>query len=719
MPHVQVTDAFRATALRTKPPLVAPRSPNPAGPTTLHRRRAFRAALLPLVALLGLALPAVAQRSFARTSTTAFEEDPTLHGSWGNFKNWDPPGEGPPGGRDSATVSEAPTLLVTGVAVNELTLTHILFGPGPLDVNARLIVANGRLLDAYPTKATNFPSGSFEYRSWGETLLLGQNVFAVRFQNYGAARILEGIVYAQYPTYGPPGDYGATWANKPGSELHIAGNSRWLHAFQSPDHFATFTNELGATIIKSNRFEEARIEWRLHNDGIIDVREGTLHFRNPTRLNGPMRVSADATLRLETPLDDLIEIGPAARFSGAGTVVLEGNASQPWFDFEGAQIVETAMSITNVTITGDALVFTRPVNWGGSRGTVWRGTEPVHFLLGGSGRGLVERPIVNSGVFTDHSVVSGFRSSWANIPPGSYTAAPQVSAFPGTAQGWLTNFPPALVFLSANSTLMWNLMNQGVVHAEPGERTRISNIAGDFHQYGPGQTYLNSSILSVSNLVLEGHLFGSGNITCYNARVSAVLSPASSDGPFGRLAIHSVGTRSIGPTNRIVLTPETVFELDLGAPGTTNDFFDIAAAAKSASPVIAGRIDIRALSGFGPGEYPFYQYCCGNTVSHSLRFGNVPPGYRFALVTNTTTRVFSIVVTQPQSPTGTVRRGAGDELTLDIATLQDLPYRVDYTDALSTQPWRLLTNFVGDGLPVLLPLDRAAPSRVFRITEGP
>jgi hypothetical protein len=501
--------------------------------------------------------------------------------------------------------------------------------------------------------------------------------------------------------------------------MQIDGRSRWLHLYPTTDHFATLTNELGATIVKSNRFEDAGIEWRLHNDGIIDVREGALWFRNPKRLNGPMRVSADATLRLETPLDDLVEIGPAARFSGAGTVVLEGNASQPFFNFEGAQIVETVMSITNATVTGDALVFARPVNWGGPRGTVWRGTEPVQFLLGGSGRGLVERPIVNSGVFTDDGVVSGFRSSWANIPPGSYTTAPQVSAFPGTAQGWLTNFPPALVFLSANSTLIWNLMNQGAVHAEPGERTRISTIAGNFHQYWPGQTHLKSSILSVSNLVLEGHLYGSGNITCYNAQVSAVLSPASSSGPFGRLAIQSVGTRSIGPTNRIVLTPDTVFEVDLGAPGTTNDFFDIAAASKSASPVIAGRIDIRALSGFGPGEYPFYQYCCGSTVSHNLRFGNVPPGYRFALATNTTTRVFSIVVTQPQSPAGTLRRGAGDELTLDLTTLEDLPYRVDYTDALLSQSWRLLTNFIGDGQRILLPLDRAAPSRVFRVTEGP
>lgn len=681
---------------------------------------------MPLTALLGVALPAVAQKSFARTSTTAHEEDPTLHGQWGNFKNWDPPGEGPPSSRDSATVSEALTLLVSGVTVNELNLSGVLFGPGPLDVSTRLIVANGELLDAWPTKATNFPSGSFEYRSWGETWLFGQNVFCVRFQNYGTARVFEGIVYAQYPTYGPPGDYGATWANKPGSEVHIEGRSTWLHLYLSPDHhspnhFATFTNELGAMIIKSNRFEEARIEWRLHNDGIIDVREGALWFRNPKRLNGPMRVSADATLRLETPLDDLIEIGPAATFSGAGMVVLEGNASHPFFNFAGAQIVEAAMSTTNVTIAGDALVFTRPVNWGGSgpTGTVWRGKEPVHFLLGGSGRGRVERPIVNSGVFTDHSVVSGFGSSWANIPPGSYTTVPRPSPVLGIPQGWLTNFPPALVFLSAESTLGWNLMNQGAVHAEPGERTRISNIAGNFHQYWPGQTYLNSSILSVSNLVLEGHLYGSGNITCYNAQVSAVLSPASSSGPFGRLVIHSVGTRSIGPTNRIVLTPDTVFEVDLGAPGTTNDFFDIAAASKSASPVIAGRIDVRALSGFGPGEYPFYQYCCGNTVSHNLRFGNVPPGYRFALATNTTTRIFSIVVTQPQSPTGTLRRGTGDELTLDLATLQDLPYRVDYTDALLSQSWRLLTNFIGDGQPVLLPLDRAAPSRVFRITEGP
>lgn len=704
--------------MRTERSLADPQGTVTARPTALHRCPTLWASLWLATMLLGLAFPAAAQRSFARTSSTAPEAEPTLYGSWGNFKNWDPPGEGPPGARDSATVSEAPTLVVSGVTVNELTLSGVLFGPGPLDVNARLILANGRLLDAYPSKATNFPSGSFEYRSWGETLLFGQNVVSVRFQNYGTARVFEGIVYAQHPTYGPPGDYGATWANKPGSEMHIDGRSRWLHLYDSPDHFATFTNELGAMIIKSNRFEEAHIEWRLHNDGIIDVREGGLWFRNPRRLNGPMLASADATLRLETPLDDVIEIGPAATFSGAGTVVLEGNSSQPFFDFEGARIVTTAMSITNVTITGDALVFTRPVNWGGPRGTVWRGTEPVHFLLGGHGRGLVERPIVNAGVFTDHSVVSGFRSSWANIPPGSYTVAPSLSGFAATAQGWLTNFPPALVLLSANSTLIWNLMNQGAVHAEPGERTRISNIAGHFHQSWPGQTYLNSSILSVSNLVLDGQLFGSGNITCYNAQVSGVLSPASSSGPFGRLLIHSVGTRSIGPTNRIVLAPETVFEVDLGAPGTTNDFFDIAAASKSAAPVIAGRINVRAREGFGPGVFPFYQYCCGSTVGHNLRFGDVPPGYRFALVTNTATRVFAIVVTRPEMPTATLRRG-GDGITLDIVTLAGLPYRVDYTDALFQQPWQFLTNLMGDGRVLPLPVAPSAPGRLFRITEGP
>ncbi len=198
-----------------------------------------------------------------------------------------------------------------------------------------------------------------------------------------------------------------------------------------------------------------------------------------------------------------------------------------------------------------------------------------------------------------------------------------------------------------------------------------------------------------------------------------MLSPASASGPFGRLQIHSVGTRSIGPTNRIVLAPETVFEVDLGAPGTTNDFFDIAAAAKSASPVIAGRINVRALTGFGPGVFPFYQYCCGNTVSHNLRFGDVPPGYRFALATNTTARVLSIVVTRPETRTATLRRGTQGEMALDIATLAGLPYRVEYTDALPGQPWQLLTNFTGDGQVLALPLERTTPSRLFRITEGP
>lgn len=375
--------------------------------------------------------------------------------------------------------------------------------------------------------------------------------------------------------------------------------------------------------------------------------------------------------------------------------------------------------MTDVTISGDALIFARPVNWGGWRGTVWSGREPVQFLVGGRGRGHVDRPVVNSGVFTDDSIVSKFGASWVNIPPGSYTVAPQLSGLVGTAGGWMTNVPPVSMFLFENSTLMWHLMNQGAVHVQPGAGTRIASIAGDFHQYAPGQTYLHAGILSVSNLIAGGHIYGSGNITCYHAQVSAVLSPASASGPFGRLQIHSVGTRSIGPTNRIVLAPETVFEVDLGAPGTTNDFFDIAAASKSASPVIAGRINVRALTGFGPGVFPFYQYCCGNTVNHNLRFGDVPPGYRFALATNTTARVFSIVVTRPETPPATLRRGAGEAITLDIATLAGLPYRVEYADAVPPQPWQPWTNFTGDGQMLTLPVEHTTPSRLFRITEGP
>jgi hypothetical protein len=372
---------------------------------------------------------------------------------------------------------------------------------------------------------------------------------------------------------------------------------------------------------------------------------------------------------------------------------------------------------TNGFVNGGALTFLQPASWsGGTTGVVWTGTNPVSFLAGGNGKGVVRRPMVSWGDFDDWGVNSGPGGGWVNIA-GQYHV--RTGSANGTnSGGWFTNlFGGRVQFANdgAGTYLRWHLANEGVVGFASGARGRV---LGNFDQRGLGQTVLNSSALFViSNALLSGTITGSGSITSYHAHVSARLSPDTPSSPFGRIDLRSLGPTSVGATNRVNLTTNTVLEVDLGVPGTTNDYFFIGSHSGSAAEIIGGRIDIRAQPGFGPGLYPFLRYV--NSSPHNLRFGSVPPGYRYSLTNDTVTRHYQILVLLPASPVVQFSPLSQSGLAgLTINTISNTPYRVDYANRLAIDPWQLWTNFLGNGQSWSIPVELGTPTRFFRIQEG-
>jgi hypothetical protein len=224
-----------------------------------------------------------------------------------------------------------------------------------------------------------------------------------------------------------------------------------------------------------------------------------------------------------------------------------------------------------------------------------------------------------------------------------------------------------------------------------------------------------NSIIASAHIILDGRVTGWGGITSHNAHVSCTLSPHGSNSAFGRLEIYTQNNIFTAfPTNRLTFTPETVLELDLGAPGTSsNDYIHVSGPNQS----LAGTLNIRAQEGFGPGTYPIM-----NTTGINLRFGSVPAGYRYSFATNKSTFELSVVVSQPELPLAQLQvnqPGGTNQLQLTLNTLSNVNYTIDFTDSLFNQPWQRWTNIIGTGGPVILPVTTTLPTRFFRVTQGP
>lgn len=623
---------------------------------------------------------------------------------WGTTNYWDPAGI--PTAVDSAQIPDGMCQVVDRVEVNSLTVTGAtLFGPGPVVVQ-HLIAGGAQLADASDLNYTNYPTGDHAIEMHESAEFSGTVSVRLKMKNFGEALVTNSTLRALATLYKPHAGHGARWINHSGSRLTLGGQTLFVYDNYPMQQFIPLINEVGAEVRKTGT-NFSRVEWRLSGQGAVTVEQGRLQFSYPQEINGPMTVQAGAALRFDHSAEDLI-IGGDATFNGEGRLEFNGDIERVFVN--APTVVNCVTSLTNGIFQGESMLFTRPTEW---KGTAWN--NPVQFMLGGSGLGTISNSMINFGPMLDKGIAS-VPGTWA-LNLSYYSSS---NSFPGSFQlqgtnqnryGWFTNSVGAtLHFLQGNPlpSIKWNVHNEGVVRFDSGTKPRFP---GSFTQGFSGTTELSGQLIGVqSHLVLDGYVTGWGSITSHNVRVTGTLSPRNTNSPFGRLELRADNSIFTAfPTNRITVEPTTVFEVDLGNPGTgiTNDYFLISGPNVSR----AGTVNVRAQEGFGPGTYTFF-----NSTIANLQFGSVPPGYRYSFGTNG--NQLTIVVTQPPLPTVSIQptyNGIGG-VDLILNTFSNATYQVDYTDDLA-QPWQPWTNFIGNGGQFILPVVTNSPLRFFRVTE--
>lgn len=644
---------------------------------------------------------------------------PAEHYLWHDPFNWSPLDNAPPNQDDSAYVMDTMVQVLDSVTVTNLGTGQVtVFGPGAIEVLGQFDADRTRFLDANGPLYAVYPDQTPLLIIQGAARWTGIMGLSRKVLNYGTARLVGTRLGAANSRYHTEAAQGAIWENLLGSELELTDGAQFTTDLLSPGT-GQVRHRAGARLRKTGS-SHATIEWPLESEGRLEVEGGRLVLYFPTRIAGTVSVMPGTELFLNrtgsASKPVVVPIEGLAGFEGAGEVVFEGSAYTTW-QVTGPRDFLCRTRFINGVVDGDPLTFWWPSTWHTGSGTVWGGSQRAQFLAGGAGKGTVLRTLENFGEFEDLGINSEVGASFLNQLGRYYVGASSTTG--AKAQGWLTNRPTATVQFTndgAGSHLRWSLHNEGSLGFGLGARARI---LGSLVQAQAGLTTLSSNTLSIqSNLFLAGELLGSGSITAYHAQVTGVLSPGSGGSPFGRLEIRSLGATSVGATNRIRLADQAVLEIDLGVPGTTNDFFRLGSLSGSAAEQLAGRLDVRIQPGFAPGTFPFLGYV--NGPNHQFRFGAVPPGYRFGLATNAAARTLSIVVTATEEPIASLEARTGVPVgALRIRTVAGMSYIVDYTEEPGVTPWKNWTNFVGEGQSRWLPFEPASSRQFFRVQEGP
>lgn len=634
--------------------------------------------------------------------------------SWFNTNYWSP--NGVPGATDGAVINSRTVQLNNSVLVNSILLnTSTLQGPGPLTVNDMVVSGTNAFVDASALNFTNYPNGDFRYELLKTASFRGKSATNVKWENRGIVTLSNMWFLARGSMYTNTNNiYNVRWMNKMGSSMVLASSNYFTFENKINSPHTVFVNELGASMHKPNT-NAARIDWPLRNEGTINVQAGNLGFTYAQLLNGPINVALGASVNFENSGENL-EIGPGATFEGSGIFGFYGDNNSTNLVLSSI-LVNALARMTNVNWVGAGALFTRPIF---AKGVNWK--MPAQFLMGGTADGTTTSSLLNAGVFVDAGINCVPGASIVNFPPGYYYTS---NSFPfgnyqGTNEGlygWFTNSFGATVHFPVVSpsptSMRWNFYNNGLLRFDPNVQ---ANFLGTWAQGPFGITELSGNGIEASaRYNLEGRVNGWGSITSHNARVSCVLSPHGSNSPFGKISLTTENSFTTPfPTNTFVMTSDTVLELDFGTPGTTNDYIYVSGQNQS----LAGKVNIRALDGFGPGIYPIF-----NDATANLRFGSVPPGYRFSFVTNMSTFQLSVQVTLPELPVASLQttnyNGGTNGFQLILNTLSNANYSVDYADPPLLTPWQPWTNVIGDGGAIALPVDTSLPARIFRIIENP
>lgn len=658
------------------------------------------------LALLGIFI------TFSATAGDYIRIGPVSSQSWFNTNYWSP--NDIPSTLDGASINSKTVMMDGGVSVNSILLNAAtLQGPGPLTVNHLTVSGQSSFVDATALNYTNYPDGDFRNELMQTANFTGKTFTNVKWNNRGTVTLSNMWFVARGSMYtNTDAIYNAQWKNKSGSSMVLVGSNYFTFENMINSTNTTFVNEINSTLIKQNT-NAARIDWPLSNEGNIQVQSGQLQFNYPQLLNGPMNVASGASLFFDSSSVDM-EIGPGATFEGLGHYYFYGTGETNYVP--DGMLMNAVARMTNVIFVGAGAIFTQPML---AKGVKWY--MPAQFLMGGIADGTTTSSLLNMGVFVDAGISSVPGATSINFPPGYYYASNSFSFnnFQGTNEsryGWFTNGLGATVHFRSGPpipSLRWNLYNDGLLRFDPNIR---ASFPGTLAQGPFGVMELSGNNIKVgARYNLEGRVNGWGNITSHNARVSCVLSPHGSNSPFGQIKLITENSFTTPfPTNTYTMTPDTVLEIDLGTPGTTNDYIY----ASGPNPTVAAKVNIRALDGFGPGTYPFF----GGTTAN-LRFGSVPPGYRYSFVTNSNPFYIAIQVTLPELPVASLQttnyNGGTNGFQLILNTLSNANYSVHYADPPLLEPWQPWTNVIGNGGPIALPVDSSLPARIFRIIENP